>query len=66
MKNKAKQSSVLIITLCRLAYTVAYLGRLNFNAYIEPIRNQLGASKTELGLVSSFFFFHKLKPLLHI
>ncbi len=57
MKEKAKQSSVLIIALCWLAYTVAYLGRLNFNAYIEPIRNQLGASKTELGLVSSFFFF---------
>ena len=57
MKDKAKQSSVLIIVLCWLAYTVAYLGRLNFNAYIEPIRDQLGASKTELGLVSSFFFF---------
>ncbi len=57
MKNSAKQSSVLIIALCWLAYTVAYLGRLNFNAYIEPIRDQLGATKTELGLVSSFFFF---------
>ncbi len=57
MKNPSKQSSVLIIVLCWLAYTVAYMGRLNFNAYIEPIRNQLGASKTELGLVSSFFFF---------
>ena len=57
MKNCAKQSSVLIIALSWLAYTVAYIGRLNFNAYIEPIRNQLGASKTALGLVSSFFFF---------
>lgn len=57
MKNTAKRSSVLIIALCWLAYTVAYLGRLNFNAYIEPIKNQLGASKSELGLVSSFFFF---------
>ena len=57
MKNNAKQTSVLIIALCWLAYTVAYMGRLNFNAYIEPIRNQLGATKTELGLVSSFFFF---------
>ena len=57
MKDRAKQSYVLIIALCWLAYTVAYIGRLNFNAYIEPIRNQLGASKTELGLVGSFFFF---------
>ncbi len=57
MDKKARQSSKLIIFLCWAAYTVAYLGRLNFNAYIEPIRDQLGASKTELGLVSSFFFF---------
>lgn len=57
MKKGEKQSSVLIIVLCWVAYTVAYLGRLNLNAFIEPIRDQLGATKTELGLVSSFFFF---------
>lgn len=57
MKDRAKKSYVLIIVLCWLAYTVAYMGRLNFNAYIEPIRDCLGASKAELGLVSSFFFF---------
>ncbi|MBR6393091.1 MAG: MFS transporter [Eubacterium sp.] len=57
MKKDRKQSLVLIIALCWVAYTVAYIGRLNLNAYIEPIRDQLGASKTELGLVSSFFFF---------
>ena len=57
MDKKAKQSSALVIFLCWAAYTVAYLGRLNFNAYIEPIREQIGASKTEMGLVSSFFFF---------
>ena len=57
MKNRSKKSYVLIIALCWLAYTVAYMGRLNFNAYIEPIRDCLGASKAELGLVSSFFFF---------
>ena len=57
MDKKAKQSCALVIFLCWAAYTVAYLGRLNFNAYIEPIREQIGASKTEMGLVSSFFFF---------
>ncbi len=57
MKKHTQKSSVLIIALSWLAYTVAYTGRLNFNAYIEPIRDQLGATKTELGLVSSFFFF---------
>jgi OPA family glycerol-3-phosphate transporter-like MFS transporter len=57
MGKSEKRASVLIIALCWAAYTVAYIGRLNLNAYIEPIRDQLGASKTELGLVSSFFFF---------
>ena len=57
MDKKAKRTWALVIFLCWAAYTAAYLGRLNFNAYIEPIRDRLGASKTELGLVSSFFFF---------
>ena len=57
MKKENNKSANSIIILCWLAYTVAYLGRLNLNAYIEPIRDQLGATKTELGLVSSFFFF---------
>ena len=57
MRRNAKYTSVLIIILCWTAYTVAYMGRLNLNAFIEPIRDQLGATKTELGLVSSFFFF---------
>ncbi len=56
IKDNKKSANITII-LCWLAYTVAYLGRLNLNAYIEPIRDQLGATKTELGLVSSFFFF---------
>ena len=57
MDKKAKQTSSIIIILCWAAYTAAYIGRLNFNAYIEPIRDQIGATKTEMGLVSSFFFF---------
>lgn len=57
MDAKLKRENKLIIFLCWAAYTAAYIGRLNLNAYIEPIRDQLGASKTELGLVSSFFFF---------
>ena len=57
MDKKSKRAATLIIFLCWAAYTAAYIGRLNFNAYIEPIRDQIGASKTEMGLVSSFFFF---------
>jgi len=57
MTKNSKRTQTAVILLCWAAYTAAYIGRLNFNAYIEPIRDQLGASKTELGLVSSFFFF---------
>ena len=52
-----RKKSTLIILLSWAAYVAAYIGRLNFNAYLEPIRGQLGASKTEMGLISSFFFF---------
>ena len=57
MDKQSKRASTMMIVLCWAAYTAAYIGRLNFNAFIEPIREQLGATKTELGLVSSFFFF---------
>ena len=57
MKQKEERSAKVLIFLCWLAYAAAYVGRLNLNAYIEPIRTELGATKTELGLVSSFFFF---------
>ena len=43
--------------LCWAAYTAAYIGRLNLNAFIEPLRTQLDATKTDMGLVSSFFYF---------
>ena len=52
MDKKSKRAATLIIFLCWAAYTAAYIGRLNFNAYIEPIRDQIGAMKTELGLIS--------------
>ena len=43
------------ILLCWFAYTVAYVGRYNFVAYLVPISEQLVADKTQLGLVASFF-----------
>ncbi len=57
MDKKSKQASQLIIFLSWAAYVAAYVGRLNYNAYIVEIISQLGATKTDAGLVSSFFFF---------
>ncbi len=46
-----------IIFICWLAYTVAYIGRLNFSASIVAVVEQLSVSKAEAGMVGSFFFF---------
>ncbi len=53
-KNKCDSK---IIFICWLAYTAAYVGRLNFNASIVAIVDSLGTTKAAVGLVGSFFFF---------
>ncbi len=55
MKLKNKESRIIFI--CWLAYTAAYIGRLNFSASNVAIIEALGATKPDAGLVSSFFFF---------
>ena len=52
-----KSRSKGLIFLCWLAYTGAYLGRLNYNANLIGIMAEFGVSKAEGGAVSSFFFF---------
>ena len=56
MKLKNNRESR-IIFICWLAYTAAYIGRLNFSASNVAIIDALGATKPDAGLVSSFFFF---------
>lgn len=56
VKNQNKKENK-IIFICWLAYTAAYVGRLNFNASIVAIISDLGVTKADAGLVSSFFFF---------
>ena len=53
--NNKKENRIIFI--CWLAYTAAYIGRLNFNASIVSIVSDLGVEKSTAGLVSSFFFF---------
>ena len=55
--NKIKNRDSKIIFICWLAYTAAYIGRLNFSASIVNIVAELGVTKAEAGLVSSCFFF---------
>ncbi|MBR5519699.1 MAG: MFS transporter [Clostridia bacterium] len=52
-EKKGKQ----LIFLCWLAYTTAYLGRLNFSASLVEIIDSFDSTKAAAGLVASFFFF---------
>lgn len=56
-ENAIRKRDLRIIFICWLAYTAAYVGRLNYNASIVALVDDLGVTKAEAGLVSSFFFF---------
>ncbi len=57
-KVKTKKSSAtFIIFLCWLVYTVSYLGKVNYSANITHIVKFYEISKSEAGLVPTFFFF---------
>lgn len=53
LKNKESR----IIFICWLVYAAAYTGRINFSASNVAVIEAFSASKSEVGLVSSFFFF---------
>ncbi len=58
MKNTLNnKKSGFLIFLCWAAYTCAYVARLNYNASMVEILSQIGTTKEEAGMVSSFFFF---------
>ena len=52
-----KRQSKLLIFMCWALYVVAYLGRYSYKANVLPISNFYKVSDTEIGLVSSCFFF---------
>lgn len=52
----SKKSNFLIF-LCWIAYTAAYVARLNYNASMVEVLSQLDVTKEDAGTISSFFFF---------
>ncbi len=56
MEN-GKKKQWLLIGLCWLVYMLAYLARYSFNANITSMMADYGQNRTEVGLISSFFFF---------
>lgn len=53
--SKTKQRTLII--MCWLLYVAAYLGRYSYNSNILPMSIHYGATDTEMGLATSFFFF---------
>lgn len=58
MKNRTmKYWQKRIFILCWLAYTIAYLGRLNLSIAIPLMEDSLTLDKTSLGFIGSLFFW---------
>ena len=56
INSLSNKKSDFLIFLCWTAYTSAYIARLNYNASMVEILSQLGTTKEQAGMVSSFFF----------
>ncbi len=54
---KKRVSQNVIIIMCWLIYSLAYLGRYSYNANITLIIDNYGVTKAQAGLVATFFFF---------
>jgi sugar phosphate permease len=59
MKNRLdiKRWQVRIFAACILAYTAAYICRVNFSIAIPGLQAELGLSNTSVGLISTSFFW---------
>lgn len=55
--KKNKDKSLLMIFICWLVYTTAYLGRYSFNSNITLIIESFNTSKAEAGIIGTCFFF---------
>ena len=59
MKNRLdiKRWQIRIFAACILAYTAAYICRVNFSIAIPGFQAELGLSNTSVGLISTSFFW---------
>ena len=54
---KSNKRQMILIILCWISYIFAYLGRYGFSANINLIISDYGVTKSQVGLVTSLFFF---------
>ncbi|MBQ7363301.1 MAG: MFS transporter [Clostridia bacterium] len=52
-----RSRSFWLIFICWLVYSCSYIGKLSYNANINPIGEAFGVSYADTGAVSTFFFF---------
>ena len=57
MKVLDRKRATMLMMLCCLTYSMAYVGRLGYQANLASIISDFGITKDEGGMVSSFFFF---------
>lgn len=57
MKVLDRKRATILIMLCCVTYSLAYVGRLCYAANLANIIEDFGITKSEGGMVSSFFFF---------
>ncbi len=57
MKVLDRKRATMLILLCCLTYSLAYVGRMCYAANLANIIDDFGITKSEGGIVSSFFFF---------
>ncbi len=57
MKYLDRKRATLLILLCCFTYSMAYVGRLCYAANLNLVIADFGITKSEGGMVSSFFFF---------
>ena len=55
--NNSKSQAILLVLLSWLVYTISYLGKVNYSANITQIIEFYGISKSQAGIVPTFFFF---------
>ena len=56
-RKLSQKQAFFLMFMCWLAYTTAYLGRLNYSACLIQIVEELQITKAQGGLVASVFFF---------
>ena len=61
-RHSLRQLQRRTVLLCFLAYTVSYLCRTNLSVVLTPLGQDLGASRSMLGMAGTVFFL----SLIHI